>query len=67
MSDILTTAQVAERFGVHRNTVLLWIHSGYLPNARRRGPGPTSTYLVPLSDIEALERKLRELPQRPAS
>jgi len=67
MSDALTAVQVAKRFGIHRNTVLYWIHAGYLPHARRRGPGPTSAYLVPLSDVEALERKLREPPQRPAS
>ena len=48
----LTTAQVAERLGIIRKSVRGLIERGHFPNARKL-PGKTTTYLIPLSDVEA--------------
>ncbi len=47
----LTTAQVAERYGISRTTVWRWIKAGRLPEPVLIGPG------VKRFNIAALQRK----------
>jgi transposase-like protein len=56
----LTVAEIAKRFDVHISTVHVWIRAGHFPNARRKGPGKKSPFVVPESDVIALERKLEK-------
>ena len=56
MSDerLLTVKQVAEQFGVRRETVLRWIKEGRLRGVM---PGGTKAgYRVPVSEIERMVR-----------
>lgn len=56
--DVLLTArQAASRFGVTKETVVRWIKAGHL-HGRRRGPGRTSGWLVPESEVRRLEAQL---------
>lgn len=48
----LTTAQVAERLGLKPHSVFGLIQRGHFPNVRKLA-GKTTTYLIPLSDLEA--------------
>jgi len=57
--EFLTTAQVAEHYGVTTRTVLNWIDNGRFPNAQKL-PGETMTYIIPRSDIEAYDKKRRQ-------
>lgn len=57
--NLLRTAEVAKRLGVHSNTVLAWIRDGHFPGAYKIGPGKTSPYVIPESAIEAFEARLR--------
>ncbi len=59
-NKLLSTAEVAERLGVHRITVQLWIRKGYFPNAYKVGLGKNSPYVIPESDIVAFEEKRRQ-------
>lgn len=53
MSDKqLTTAEVAERYGVTTMTVIRWIRAGLFQGARRVGPGRRGIWLIPESDLE---------------
>jgi len=47
----LTTTQVAERLGITPCAVRGLINRGHFPNWSKL-PGATSTYLIPLSDLE---------------
>ncbi len=49
MSDYLSITQVADLLGVHRNTVVNWIHAGTIP-ARKFG----KLWRVLRSDIEKM-------------
>ncbi len=54
---LLTATEAAQRFGVTSNTVVRWIKTGYL-HGRRKGPGRTSGWLVPESEVCRLEAQL---------
>lgn len=58
--DGLTVRQVAERLGVHQNTVFSWIKSGFLP-ATRFGRGRGKLLIHP-DDLERVQQ-----PARPAA
>jgi transcriptional regulator with XRE-family HTH domain len=51
----LTTTQVAQEFGVDMRTVSRWIREGQLPNAFKAYEGLRAPYLIPLSDVLALQ------------
>jgi excisionase family DNA binding protein len=51
---LLTTAEVAARFGVARQTVHRWAEGGRLPVAQKL-PGKTGDMLFRASDVSALE------------
>lgn len=55
--DMVTAAQAAQRFGVTSNTVVRWIKQGHL-RGRRKGPGHTSGWLIPESEVRRLEAQL---------
>lgn len=52
----LTTSQVAERFGVHPNTVVNWANEGRLPFIRTAGKHRRFA----VEDVEALAASLTE-------
>lgn len=52
----LTTTQIADRFGFHRNTVGNWCREGLLPY--RLGPG--GKYLIRLDDLEEFFKEYYE-------
>lgn len=54
-AELLTTAQVATRFGVMPRTVNRWVASGRLPVAMRL-PGRTGANLFDPADVEKLHR-----------
>lgn len=58
----LTTAQVAERLGVHISTVIIWCKRGLLPGCTFIGPAGRGMWLIP---EEALERFVRPRRGRP--
>ena len=58
MEPFLTTKQIADRLRVDRATVLYWIRKGHFPDARKAGPGRTSPYRIPESNVVAFEEKL---------
>lgn len=47
----LTTAQVAKHLDITASAVLGLLNRGRFPNARKL-PGKTTTYLIPLSDVD---------------
>lgn len=49
--EVLTTSEVADRFGVSRATVLRWAADGRLPS-KRLGP---KTFRYLRADVEAFE------------
>ena len=53
----LTTPEVAARFGVTRAAVTKWLKAGHL-HGRRKGPGRTSGWLIPESEVRRLEAQL---------
>ncbi|MCP4606495.1 MAG: helix-turn-helix domain-containing protein [Proteobacteria bacterium] len=52
-----STRQIAERFQVDITTVQKWAAQGYFPNAYKAGPGRTSPYRIPETDVIALMKK----------
>lgn len=52
--EYLSAAQVADRLGVDRSTVLSWCATGRIPAIKLPG-GHTSPWRIRLSDIEAIE------------
>jgi len=64
----LTTAEVAEEFGITTKAVLGLIQRKRLPNARKLH-GKTTTYLIPRSDVDSLkaEREARKLRRKSAT
>jgi len=56
----LTIAQVAKRMECSETTVSRWTLAGNFPNAFKRGTGKTSPYRIPVSDVEAFEKRLRQ-------
>lgn len=61
--DLLTSAQVAELFGVTRKTVGLWARTGAL-RPSWKATGPVGAYLFARADVE---RTLAERTARAAS
>jgi len=54
----IRTTEAAKRFGVSSRTIARWIEKGYFPNAFKINPhADNAPFLIPLYDIEALERK----------
>ena len=47
----MTTAEVAQHMGITSSSVLGLIERGRFPNARKPS-GRTTTYLIPLSDVD---------------
>lgn len=57
----LTAQQIADRWGISKRTVIRMIHQGEFPNARQLANlGPRAPFVVPLSDVEALEKEKRQ-------
>lgn len=61
----MTTTEAGLRFGVTSHTVVRWIRTGHL-RGRRRGPGRTSGWLVPESEVRRLEAQLAGTPPQEA-
>lgn len=59
MVSLLTTKEIAERFGVETRTVQRWVERGWL-RAVQKLPGPNGTLLYLPADVEKFARK-REL------
>jgi predicted site-specific integrase-resolvase len=60
-TDYMRTTEAAERLGVSTRTITRWVERGYFPGAFKVNPeADNSPYMIPLSAIEALERKRRE-------
>lgn len=51
--------EVAEFFGVHSTTVHGWLRAGYFPGHYKKGPGKTSPYVIPDSDVQRLKKQIR--------
>lgn len=67
MNDLLTTGQAAERLGVTRRVVQLWVKRGILPSvttAIRSGGG--FVRLIPAEALIGFEKPKRGRPPRPA-
>lgn len=56
----LNVDQAAERFGVTPRTIRNWINRGDFPNAYRVGLTSKSAHMIPMSDIEAFDKKRRQ-------
>lgn len=56
----MSVSEAAKRLGVDSRTVRRWINKGYFPNAYSKGLGPTSPYVIPISDIKAFEKRRRK-------
>ena len=52
-----TTQQVADRLGVSRPSVYLWIQAKMFPNAFRKSPQPNSPWMVPEEDLIEFEKR----------
>lgn len=49
---IYSSQEVADLKQVSRKTVTDWIKSGYLPGAKKTGPGINSPYKIPQSALD---------------
>lgn len=56
-NPILEVNEVAEMLGVNPRSVQRWARRGLFPNAKRKGLGPRSPFLIPLADVEQFERR----------
>jgi len=52
---MLTTRQVAERYGVVRKTAERWCEAGLLPGAEKIGVGRRATWLIPEEALVGFE------------
>ncbi len=59
MANELTTAQVAERFGVGKSTVNLWCRQGRFPHARTEDTLRGPVWLIPVGDLAAFVKPKR--------
>jgi len=55
-----SVSEVAERFGVHRNSVINWINSGSI-KAVKFGMAPKSPYYIHDSEVERIASVLPEI------
>ncbi len=53
----LTVSELAERLGVHRNTVIYWIKGGQIM-AVRQGLAKKSPYLIPIHEAQRIVGKV---------
>lgn len=53
---VLSTQQVADRLGVSRPTVYIWIQANMFPNAYQKSPQRKSPWVVPEEDVIAFEK-----------
>lgn len=52
---MLTTKDVADRYGVTPATVGRWCQKGYLPGARRVGGKMRGVWIIPASALDGFE------------
>ena len=57
LNEIVTVTEVAELLGITPRAVQGLIGRGHFPNARKLGPGETSAFLIPKSDLDAYLKK----------
>ncbi|MCP4543080.1 MAG: helix-turn-helix domain-containing protein [Chloroflexi bacterium] len=57
METTLSIREVAEQFQVDHSTVHRWVQQGHFPGARKAGPGRTSPFRIPKSDVVAFAAK----------
>ncbi len=59
MNDKLyTVSQLADMFGVSRQSIYNWIEAGKFPNKFEVGEGGGTITLVPASDVEVVRKEL---------
>ncbi len=61
---MLTTREVAARFGVTQQTVRRWCAQGLLKGAQQVGEGQRSVWIVPESALEGFEPPRPRRPKR---
>jgi len=54
---LLSTAHIAKRWGITRRQVQRLAKAGAFPGAFRVGEGITSSWLIPLEDVENYEKQ----------
>ena len=64
MGPILTTEELAERWGMAPGTLEGWRHDGYGPAWIKLGRGKRSKVIYRVSDVEAFESKSTKQPRR---
>lgn len=52
---MLTTEDIAKRYGVTPKTARRWCRKGYLPGAERVGTGQRATWVIPESALDGFE------------
>ena len=53
-----SVSELAEHLDVHVRTLHVWITNRHFPHARKRGPGITSPWAIPDSDVQAFKASL---------
>ena len=59
MSNLLTTKDLSERFGVHHVTARKWCERGLFPNAKKLDSPRGQYWVVPESDLKDFKPKVR--------
>lgn len=54
---MMTTAEVAEFFGVWNSTVIDWIAAGEFPGAYKISDKATATYVIPTVEVQAKKER----------
>jgi excisionase family DNA binding protein len=62
----VSVSDLAERLGVHRNTVINWIRFGFI-EAERMGPAPKSPYIIPVGEVQRLLEEIKGGPANGSS
>ena len=60
MKEIYTVTQLAEMFGVSRQTIHNWVNDGRFPNHVSAGEGKGSIILIPASDVDTVREEEAE-------
>jgi len=58
-ASYMTVSELANRLGVHRNTVIYWISSEQIA-ATRAGVAKRSPYIIPIEEANRIINELRE-------